>query len=158
MQYIAREKMETFIKQNLRDEEMEIVVIPNSEISDTGSGFRFVEENEFIYYDKLYDIVKKKTEGNNTIFYCINDIQEEKLFADLNEHIKRNTDQNLPAGKQGAPAKDKSNNLIKSIIKEALPEKPEYLCCNINQASTYFEYASLIQEQFIPVLSPPPKS
>ncbi|MFA4851576.1 MAG: hypothetical protein WC599_03565 [Bacteroidales bacterium] len=158
MRYNARKEMKAYIKQNLRDDEMEIVVVPNSEIGASGSGFRFVEENEFIYNDKLYDIVKKKTDGNNTIFYCINDKQEEKLFAGINEHIKRNTDQNLPAGRQGTPAKDKSNNLTKSIVKEALPEKPGFLCCDITQATTHFKYVSLIQKQFIPILSPPPKA
>jgi non-homologous end joining protein Ku len=151
MQYNVREEMETYIKQNLRDDEIEIVIVPNSEIGVTGSKFRFVEENEFIYNNKLYDIVKKKSEGNNTIFYCINDKNEENLFSGLYEHLKRNCDQN-------SPTKDKSNNLVKSIIKEALPEKPKFLCCNITQTTIDFKYASLIQEQFITVLAPPPKA
>jgi len=158
MQYDARKEMKARIKRNLRDEEMEIVVVPNNKIGTKGSEFKYVKKNEFIYKGNLYDIVRKKTDGNNTIFYCINDKQEEKLFAGLNDHINRNTDQNLPACEQGTPTKNKSTLLSKNIIKEALPEKPEFLCCDITQAITYFKYASLIQEQFITVPSPPPKS
>ena len=151
MQYEARKEMKAYIKQNLNDEEMEVIVIPNNKIGTAGSGFRFVEENEFIYNDKLYDIVRKKTDGNKTIFYCINDKFEENLFSGLFEHTKRNTDQNTPIN-------EKSNKLTKSIVKEALPEKQVLLHYAINQSITHFKYALFIKEQFIPILSPPPKA
>ena len=150
-QYNAREEMKTRIKQNLRDEEMEVIIIQNSEINSPLSDFCFIEEDEFRYKGNLYDIVRKKTEGSNTVFYCINDKQEEKLFDGLNEHIKRNTDQNTPT-------KDKSNTLTKSIVKEALPEKPDFIAYSVNQHILYFKYNSLTNKQFIPVPSPPPKS
>ena len=151
MQHNVRKEMKARIKRNLRDEEMEIIVIPNNKIGTKESEFKYVKKNEFIYKGNLYDIVRKKDDGKNTIFYCINDKQEEALFAGLNEHIMRNTDQNLPAN-------NNSKILSKNIIKEALPEKPEYLKSFITGNINDFYYTSLILEQYIPVFSPPPKA
>ncbi len=150
MQYHARKEMKAYIKNNLSDDEMEMVIVSDSEISSPLSSFKFVKKNEFTYKGKLYDIVRRKKDGDNTIFYCINDKQEEKLFAGLNEHIKWNTDNN-------APSKSRSVQLLKNIVKEALPENALLLCSNQQNFNIHFNYDSFLKTQFIPILFPPPK-
>ncbi len=39
--------------------------------------------------EKLYDVVRTFTVGDSTRLHCINDVQEERLFVDLNEHVRR---------------------------------------------------------------------
>jgi hypothetical protein len=147
----AREEMKTYIKHNLREEEMEIVVVSNSEIASQVSTFKFVNESEFIYKGKRYDIIKKSKEANQTIFYCINDKNEENLFAGLNEHIKRNIDQNTNT-------KDKSNTLTKNIVKDALPEKSCCLGFIAPTSAIHFNYSKPFRERTVPTSSPPPRA
>jgi len=150
MQYDTRKEMKALLNQNLCDEKLEKIIIPNAEISNPSSSFRFVEENEIMYHGKLYDVAKKKVEGNNTIFYCINDKNEESLFKGLEEHLKHNLDQNTPS-------KDKSNLLAKNIIKEAIPGKLHLLKFNTALSDIPIIYTSLLQEEYIPIFLPPPK-
>ena len=143
--------MESYIKKNTPNNELVKIIISNSEIASSSSGFRFTEDDEFIYNGNYYDIVRQKTDGSNTIFYCINDTNEEKLFAGLNEHIKQNMDQNLPV-------KNKSVQLLKNIIKEALPDNIISLFCNQSSNNTHFIYSSFQKEYFKSIPSPPPKT
>jgi hypothetical protein len=149
MQYSARQEMITLIKKNIPDQELVKVVVPNCLIP-SSSDFRFTEEGEFIYKGRYYDIVRQRSEGNNTIFYCINDTNEEKLFDGLNEHIKQNTEQNLPQ-------KNRTASLLKNIIKESIPNNSTFLLCEQECFNVCFFYSSFLKEQFIAVLSPPPK-
>jgi len=151
-QFSVREEMELYIKKNMADKELERVVVSNTDIAGGSSDFRFKDDNnEFVYKGKLYDIVRQKTDGVNTIFYCINDNNEERLIEGLSQHIQRNTDQNLPA-------KNNALNLVNNIIKDALPDKHcEQLCNFYSKISFYISYNSLIREQFIPTPTPPPK-
>jgi hypothetical protein len=150
MQYNARQEMQASIKNKIPDNEIKEIIIPNSEIALSSLTFRFVHENEIIYNGCLYDIVKKRTNGNNTIFYCVLDTQENRLVSGLNENFKRNTDQ--------VPAKNKTNPLTQNIIKEALPENKTSFKIKLLSTETHFNYLSNILEEYIPVFSPPPKA
>lgn len=151
MQYSVKQEMKAFILKNTSDNELEKIVISNSDITSSSSDFRFNDDNEFIYKGKFYDIVRQKSDGSNTIFYCVNDTNEEKLFAGLDEHVKQNMDQNLPV-------KGKSAELLKNIIKEALPDNSITICSNQQNFNIHFIYNSLLKEHYISILSPPPKS
>ena len=151
MQYSIRQEMKSYISKNNYEKELETVVIPDIQIASLSSEFKYLNEKEFTYKGKLYDIVKTKDDGRNKIFYCINDTNEERLFAVLSEHIKRNTDQT-------APFKNKTEQIIINIIKEALPEKPQLIICVAEKNFFYYNFTIDLQEQFIPVYSLPPKS
>ena len=148
-----QEKKWNHMKNNLADNELEKVVVSNVDIDNGSSDFRFKDDNkEFVYKGKLYDIVRQKSDGVNTVFYCINDKNEESLIEGLEEHIQRNTDQNLPA-------KNNTSNLVKNIVKDALPDKQYKQICNYCSKITFNTYYNLyLKEQFIPPPTPPPKS
>ena len=150
MQYSVKQEMKIFIKNNIPENELTKIIIPNSELTSSSSEFRQTDENEFIYKGKYYDVVRKKTIGDITIFYCINDSNEEKLFDELTEHVKQNTEQN-------APLKNKSVQLLKNIIKEALPDKTNKFYKNQSISYISFTYISYFNKNYSSVFLPPPK-
>jgi len=46
-------------------------------------------DKEFFHNNELYDIVKISETETTITYYCINDKQEEQLFANLDEHINK---------------------------------------------------------------------
>lgn len=151
MQFLEREEMEAFIEQNMIGDDVEKIIIPNSEISSASSSFRYINDKEFMYKGMLYDITKKESTGNNTIFYCINDEDEGHLLDELKKHMDRNTDQDNSSN-------EKSTVFSKNIIKDALPEKYNTIHISVSETLTSFEYTSHLTQQYIPVISPPPKA
>ncbi len=56
--------------------------------------FQRVEEHEFRYDGKMYDIVRQESHGDTVWYYCLADEKETQLFADLDELVKRDMSQN----------------------------------------------------------------
>ena len=150
MQQSAKRDMKAFIKKNPETDELEKVVISSKEMSSSAI-FKFTDDNEFIYNGELFDVVSKTTDGDNTVFYCLDDRNEEKLFAGLNEHIKNNCDQN-------SASKNLSLQLIKNIIKEALPDNYSEMKPSQYITFLYSDFNPILHKQFIQVIAPPPKA
>lgn len=151
MQKSARKEMKALIKKNIPKTDLEKLVISENEMNSPDI-FNFKDDNkEFIYNGKLYDIISETKDGSNTIFYCINDKNEEKLFAGLHEHIRNNYDQNVPS-------KSRSGLLIKNIIKEALPDLYHEMKSFQTLTFIFFEDRFVLTDQFIPIFSPPPEA
>jgi hypothetical protein len=152
IQYSVQQEMKVYLQKNSSDKETEIITIPTIEIASPSSRIKFTDDDEFIYNGKLYDIISSKSSNGYTTFYCMNDKQEEQLYSTLKDHIIHNTDQNLPL-------KDRSTQIIKNIIKEALADKCiikqqlSILSCKIN-----FDFDTTLLRNFKTVLSPPPKA
>ena len=47
-------------------------------------GFHRLDTNEFSYQGALYDIKREIKTGHSTVFICLHDVRESKLFAGLN--------------------------------------------------------------------------
>ncbi len=45
------------------------------------------KDKEFRYQGQMYDIVHTLVQGDGTLYLCIHDFKESKLFAHLDEHI-----------------------------------------------------------------------
>jgi len=151
MQQTARNEMKALIKKNLPLKDLEKLVITENEMNSPDI-FKYKDDNnEILYNGKLYDIFSETKDGSNTVFYCINDKNEEKLFAGLNEHIKNNYDQN-------GPSKNKSLQLIKNIIKEALPDNDIAIKPFQSLTIIFFEYRFELATQSIPIVAPPPEA
>lgn len=150
MQQSVHCDMKAFTNKNISLSVYDKIEISGKDM-DSPSLFKYTDDNEFIYNGKLYDIVSTEKDGVNTIFYCLNDKKEERLFAGLNIHIKNNCDQN-------GPSKDKALQLIKNIIKEALPDT--HCTLKTSQIFTYIfsDSKSELAKQFIPVNAHPPKA
>ncbi len=51
--------------------------------------FQRVEEHEFRYGGKMYDIVRQEAHGDTTWYYCLADEKETLLFANLDKLVKQ---------------------------------------------------------------------
>ena len=144
--------MNAFINKNLNIPEIEKIVIPKSVITSGAQGFRYIDDNkEFVFNGRLYDIARTTDDGNNTVFYCINDKNEEQLIAKFNEHLQRNNDQNVPVRNQ-------TEKLVKGMVKEALPQNTTGLF-TLSESNIFFkENFQFLLKQYIPLPTPPPKA
>jgi hypothetical protein len=138
--------MERLIKE-LPDEEMTIISITRA----NRYLLKWREENkEFIYKGKLYDLASTRISGDTIIYYCINDKQEEELFANLDDHMQRNISSDIPLNK-------KINNLIEKLIKEYI--KNDYSLNIFNNGKEIFFYYSGVNFNlvYLKITTPPPK-
>jgi hypothetical protein len=107
---MIRASMETnFVKKDLV-----LIKIPLSLERNQNADFQKTEVDEFQYFGKMYDVSDTKVAGDTTYYYCFNDHDEEKLIADLDDHIKTDIGVNAPTGKNG------KHDLIKKPVKEYL--------------------------------------
>lgn len=138
------------IRMNQAEKDMTVVKVPLNHNKVVKSSIRWKNEGEFWYNGNLFDLVKQKTFNDTVYYYCINDKQEEKLYANLNEQIRNNSEQ---------------QNAAKSLAK-IISQKSElvYFICRTEQKTennvqiiNYQELLSLYKSLVISPLSPPPK-
>ena len=115
VQFTVKKEIKRKIKSNVNKEELHLIKLTQNSINKGENGFRFVKEGkEFILAGKMYDIVRRSKVNDTLYYYCINDTQEEALFANLDKQIKNNFE-------SSPNTRDKTNHLIQNIIKEATP-------------------------------------
>jgi hypothetical protein len=81
-----RKEVKREIKMKLNESELQTIVFNKSELNT----INWLEtDKEFIYHNELFDIVRTSETATTITYYCINDKQEEQLFANLDEHINK---------------------------------------------------------------------
>ena len=88
---------------------------------------QWVDDHEFRRDGKLYDVVRTRISGDTTYFTCINDTQEEKLFADLDNHVQREM------GNSGQASKFDS---FKDVFRDSLAESSVEIGTLAKEATT----------------------
>ena len=150
VQYSVKNEIRSLIKNRIPEKELDLIMVVGNDAAKQ-LRMEWLDDNEFRLDGKLYDVVRRYVQNDTTFYYCINDRNEEQLFAHLDEMVKHQSE-NSPVPGQ------KSEKLVKNIIREAIPEiagitRP--FCCEANLISaTLFLLVTNIQE----VPSPPPKS
>lgn len=114
LQYSVKKEIKRRIKRSVPENELFLIKVTENDINTHKNGFKFIEKGkEFTLDGKMYDIVYKDI-VNDTIYYkCINDVQEEKLFASLGIQVK----QTMETSK---PIRQKSSHLTQNIVKDAV--------------------------------------
>ncbi len=150
IQYAIRNEIKTNIKNSIHEKDLFLIKLTNDEIKSGKSGFRKINESEFIFLGKLYDIIRIKKKSDTNYFYCINDAKEEQLYTALSSHVERQTD-------QSSPVSQKTSNLLKHVVKEAI-------CKDKKTFEIYFTFFKYLPEQNIKLYCtdkeievPPPK-
>jgi len=138
------------IKFNSTTENTEVLVISDTEIQSKNSPFKWMEEDEFRYHGKMYDIIKSEKQGNNNIFYCVNDKNEELLLSRFENYLKHHEDTNTPY-------QQKSHRILVQIIKEAIPEHPNIFLFSEDISNRNFCYFFSVQTTVINNIFIPPK-
>jgi len=98
-----RQAMEVQIKNGIAPNQLQVITITANHSAELS----WKEENEFSYKGILYDVVKTETRSHSTkVYYCISDKKEAELFANLNQLVAKNTDNNTT-----------SNHAAKNLLK-----------------------------------------
>jgi len=86
-QHSIRREIKSKIKKSVP--ENELILLSFHPSSKEYSQLDWIEGHEFRYQGQMFDMVRQTTGKDGLIhFYCINDTQEEILFAHLDEYVK----------------------------------------------------------------------
>ena len=105
------------------------------------------EGKEISYKGEMYDIKDKTIDGDYLVFQCINDKNEKKLLAKLNDHVKYNSDSN-------APSEKKQNDFSKNPIKDLFFQQNHI--AGISSVEIIFPFTTCHFISFIPPSLPLP--
>lgn len=98
-QYQIRKEMKHRIKNGVPKEELTLLKIPQALEEESNPVFQRIHEGEFRYEGKMYDIVRREIHEDTTWYFCVSDEKETVLFANLDELVNKETNQN-PQRKQ----------------------------------------------------------
>ncbi len=136
------------LSEHWQDEEEKIVEfkISLAEINSSTSAFHWLEEDEFIFYGRMYDVIDSRIENGFLIAKCYDDTKEGDLYEQLKEH---SPDENK------TPLKSKNTVLKKGIEYDHIA-----FCFSCLSADVSLDKQSLaelfVSSAFRPVASPPP--
>jgi hypothetical protein len=89
LQYQVRKDMKLKLKESVPQSELILVTFHTASLEGGLYPIQWVDQNEFRYNGGMYDIVRSHTSEDTTYFQCVNDVQEEVLFSDLNKHVQK---------------------------------------------------------------------
>lgn len=130
------------IADNSRDKNIEIIEINKEHLPD----LEYRGKDEIKYKGKLYDIVRSEVSNDFIRFYCINDKNEEHLFAKLLEHIIDDIG-SIPEKGSKSPKKMLEKDYFSNFFAIKIPVESEH-----------FAYLpiTIILKSIIQEVSPPP--
>lgn len=109
-------------------------------------------EKEFIYKETFYDVVRKETGvAGATLYYCINDTQEEELFANLDTLIKQYSEKQQSKGKMAK----KLMKLVPVVLSKEISDSEPL---EITVASLQGSYSNRYNSPVLSIPAPPPKA
>ncbi len=149
-QYAIRNEVKQKILHSVKESELIAIRMSVADMNSGKDGYKKTDDKEFVLQGKLYDVVRSKTIGDSVILYCINDIKEEQLFANLDIHVKHYMESNIPI-------KQKTNTLFKIIVTPAILQKNVAFTQSVSDYEYVFSLSEKLNFIFINILTPPPK-
>lgn len=148
-QYQIKKEIKAEIKRIVNPDELTAIVINKKQINKID----WLEKGKEMYYNgKLYDVIKHTEDAASITYYCINDKQEELLFANLEEHIATHIAANKPIKNQAS--KKLADKVAKLYFLNEQLTKFNIISFNLTQfSSTNLIYRSTLIETD----SPPPE-
>jgi hypothetical protein len=146
LQHEIRQEIEQQIKAGVPETELVLLKIFEAK---PHLAFQRVEEHEFRYDGKMYDIVRQEAHGDTTWYYCLADEKETQLFANLDEVVKQDMTGNPQHWKQ-------IDELLRLLGALYCSHKTEglFIFSNEQNVATLF-FFSLKTWDFIPSTPPP---
>ncbi|MBI4535318.1 MAG: hypothetical protein HY708_03505 [Ignavibacteriae bacterium] len=146
LQYRVKQEIKQVIKASVPADELIVIAVKEGEeyILD------WIEDHEFRLNGKLFDIVRQQVSSDTTYYFCINDVQEEKLFENLDEHVRNHINSH---GQQGKSAKDISRDTCKDQFTPPLNSTTAHLECVARLSPKELTYFS----RTVDVPTPPPR-
>lgn len=130
--------------------ELDVISIHKTDLVSISSDIIFLNDNEFIYKNELYDIYNIITTEDSIHYYCINDKKENLLEKAFSSYIDYKTTENS----KNTPV----NNILHNIIKVAVT--PTHYCCNICRCCIHIVNRDVLftSQCITDIPTPPPKS
>jgi len=89
-----RREIKQQIKAGVPEQDLVLLKISRNLEEKSNSIFQRIHEREFRYEGNMYDIIRREAHGDTTWYYCLSDEKETQLFANLDELVKRDMNQN----------------------------------------------------------------
>lgn len=105
---------------------------------------------EFRYKGGMYDVMETQTNAKTTTFFCIKDSEEDALFAQLKEHIKRNSNNSPTENSQ-------HSKILKNAVKDYFIMKRISLILYGTKNSNFAIIKNRLLTEYITHNTPPPK-
>ncbi len=86
-------------KKKLLDSELVRLSFATAKLHNGPCGIVWMKEKEFRFKGMMYDVFRSFQDGDTTHFLCINDAQEERLFVNLEGHVRRHVSEDKRFGK-----------------------------------------------------------
>ena len=146
---------QTIEQGNIAEEDLIVFGIPITLPYQADRDFERVE-GDFEYEGKYYEMVKKRIKNDTLYVYCINNVAQEQLNANLSKHTAAHVGD--LTGNHGGKSAEK---IIKQIIKDYLSQPAEIFSTNLQKIDllkTTTHYLPHISSTARQVPSPPPKT
>jgi hypothetical protein len=149
IQYSVKREIKRKIKNQLAASELCLIKVAGNDKTRQAE-MQWMEEREFRFQGMMYDVVRTCTQNDTVYFYCINDRQEEQLFARLDHLVKHQT--------ESGPVSRHNSKLIKYIVREAIPESTEIKKPGVRPSVLFAAEIFFKGNDMADVPSPPPKA
>lgn len=83
---LVRHEMKQRIKAGVPEEDLVVLKITKSE-EENPQVFERKHSREFLYKGEMYDVMRSSQVGDTTIYTCIHDVKESRLFARLDRMV-----------------------------------------------------------------------
>lgn len=93
-QFEIRQDIKQQIKAGVPKEELTLLKIPKVWEEKPNSLFQPIHARELRYAGTMYDVVRQEAHADTTWYYCLSDEKETQLFANLEELVKKDMEQN----------------------------------------------------------------
>lgn len=88
-QNLVRSEIKRMLKESVPQSDLIPLAFHTQSLEQGKYPLQWIHDREFRYAGGMYDIVRSHTTGDSTYYLCVNDVQEEVLFADLDSHVQR---------------------------------------------------------------------
>lgn len=89
LQYRIHGEVKRMLKASIPASELIHFTFHTSKLENGEYSLQWIKKNEFRYGGGMFDIVASRVSRDSTHFLCINDIQEERLFKNISNHVQR---------------------------------------------------------------------
>jgi len=144
----VKSEMWQVMKADIPETNLVRLVFHTSALKQGAYPLTWIDDHEFRYNDRMYDIIRSSVEGDSSYFLCINDVQEEQLFSQLHKHVQQHTGDSGQSGKLD-PFKD----LFKESLSACLAPPVALVYSDAIRAVFNDLYCSIVLD----VPSPPPR-
>jgi len=148
-QNLVRSEVKRALKASVPQAELIRFAFHTSSLEQGDYPLQWIEDNEFRYAGGMFDIVRSHTTGDTTYFFCVNDIQEEELFVDLDNHVRHEMGNQCSGGGLDA---------FKDAFKESYSKGCTIPIVLPTELIHPAPFASMYKSIVLDTASPPPKT